>query len=168
MILFWLQPCPRFEAVAEDQAGCRRCYLRKTATSPTCPDSVRRAEKNRREHEGRGYWNGSRWTKWQRIEIMRPLQEAASLVASFFVRRMVTITLTDVPITATVEIRQSRSRKGRRPRDTGWWSECGARGQGLVTFALGRFGHQPAGTMTGARGARWKWMRRWRYIRRFW
>jgi hypothetical protein len=44
--------------------------------------------------------------------------------------------------------------RGRQPYDSGWRSECGARGQGLVTFALGRFGHQPAGTMTGVRGAR--------------
>jgi hypothetical protein len=36
------------------------------------------------------------------------------------------------------------------PADRG---ECGARGQSLVSFALGRLGHQPAGTMTGVRGA---------------
>jgi hypothetical protein len=44
-------------------------------------------------------------------------------------------------------------RKGRRPGDAGRRSECGARGRRLVTFALGRLGHQPAGTMTGVRGA---------------
>jgi hypothetical protein len=33
-------------------------------------------------------------------------------------------------------------------------SECGARGQWLVTVAPGRLGHQPAGIMTGMRGAR--------------
>ena len=57
---------------------------------------------------------------------------------------------------------QSRSREGRQPGDSGGRSECGARGQGLVTFALGRLGHQPAGTITGVRGARCKRGRRWR------
>jgi hypothetical protein len=31
--------------------------------------------------------------------------------------------------------------------------ECGARGRGFINPAPGRLGHQPAGTMTGARGA---------------
>ena len=32
-------------------------------------------------------------------------------------------------------------------------SECGACARGLVSFALGRLGHQPAGIKTGVRGA---------------
>ena len=62
-----------------------------------------------------------------------------------------TLSLTSVAISATNH--QSRSRKGRRPGDAGWRSECGARGRRLVTSAPGRLGHQPAGTMTGTRGA---------------
>ena len=54
----------------------------------------------------------------------------------------------------------SRSHEGRQPPDTGWRSECGARGRRLVTAVLGRLGHQPAGTMTGVRGARCKRGRR--------
>ena len=34
--------------------------------------------------------------------------------------------------------------------DPVWRSECGARGRRLVTVALGRLGHHPAGTTTGA------------------
>ncbi len=41
-----------------------------------------------------------------------------------------------------------------------WRSECGARGRRLVTGALGRLGHHPAGTRTGARGASLDWDRR--------
>ena len=36
---------------------------------------------------------------------------------------------------------------------------CGARGRRLVTVVLGRLGHHPAGTMTGARGASLDWDR---------
>jgi len=43
--------------------------------------------------------------------------------------------------------------------DPGWRGECGARAQRLVTFALGRLGHHPAGTMTGVRGASLDWDR---------
>jgi hypothetical protein len=61
----------------------------------------------------------------------------------------VTIQLTFVSIYGRIRP-ESRSREGRQPGDSGWWSECGARGWRLVTAALGRLGYQPADTM-GAR-----------------
>jgi hypothetical protein len=47
--------------------------------------------------------------------------------------------LTFIPVSATLQRRiKSRSREGRRPPDSGWWSECGARGWRLVTAVPGR------------------------------
>ncbi len=51
-------------------------------------------------------------------------------------------------------------REARRPGDFGRRGECGARARRLVTVALGRLGHHPAGTTTGVRGASLDWDRR--------
>jgi hypothetical protein len=91
----------------------------------------------------------------------------AALLPSFLprIRRPTIRTLPAVSIHRQMVCRsrcESRSRKGRRPRDCGWRGECGARGLWLVTLAPGRLGHHPAGTRTGARGASLDWDRFWR------
>ena len=58
--------------------------------------------------------------------------------------------------------------QGRRAVTLSGGASCGARGRRLVTDVPGRLGHQPAGTMTGARGARCNWVRHRRHVRFVW
>jgi hypothetical protein len=104
----------------------------------------------------------------ERIDSDYQLQEATALVASFYLfAHAVTITLTNVSIFVRVtrRINLAHVKDAIRVTAAGGASAVPA-GEGSSPLLSGGSGIMPAGTMTGARGARCNWVRRWRHVRR--